>query len=373
MERPQAGRKRAKRESVGAGGFYTVFNVILFWAMSELAYVGVIFYTDVLKRCTSGDAFSFWIFIFCPLLFCLLCFGLLRMNRVINRRYPISYYNAFKTLLFFVLIGLAFWGFNYLLYVAAVASSGNDGGSPFVPTEPIWLQITLMTLIQLVIMCLISLNQAARFTIGLYRESEALKQAQARAEIRALQTQLNPHFLFNSLNTLISEIDYDPVAAKKFTIDLAGAYRYILQVQDKPLVPVYEELGFLRTYVRLNQIRVGESLSYRCMYPDQANLDFLQYRCLPSLSLQLLAENALKHNVVSSMKPLEIQVGFSQNLDYLIVSNNVNPKKSVHSLGTGLKNLSERYRLLAGKEIIIERTPGYFRVKLPMLDGNETR
>ena len=355
-------------EGINGYGFYNVLNVVLFALMSEVAYVGIIFYTDVLKRCIDGDAFSFLIFIVNPILFSLLCFGLLRLNTVFNSRYPVTYYTSARMLGFFLLIGFSFWGYNYLMYVAEVYATGTDGGNPFVPTEPIWLQITLITLVQLVIMCLITINHTARYTIMLYKEGEELKQTQARAEIRALQTQLNPHFLFNSLNTLVSEIDYDSESAKKFTIDLAGVYRYILQKQDKTLVPVYEELGFLQAYVNLNRIRVGDSLHYECVYPDRTNLDFLQEKYLPSLSLQLLAENALKHNVVSTIKPLDIQVGFSENLEYLVMTNNVNPKKNVHSLGTGLNNLAERYRLLADKKIVVEKTDKYFIVKLPMLD-----
>lgn len=365
----KAARKRAGFfDGITGYGFYNVLNILLFALMAEVAYVGVIFYTDVLKRCTDGDAFSFVLFIANPLLFIALCFALLRLNTVFNSRYSVTYYSSFRMMGFFLLIGISFWAYNYLLYVAEVFATASDEGSPFLPSEPIWIQLTLITLLQLVIMCLIVLNHTARYTIKLYKEGEELKQTQARAEIRALQTQLNPHFLFNSLNTLVSEIDYDPESAKKFTIDLAGVYRYILQKQDKPLVPVYEELGFLQSYVNLNQIRVGESLHYECVYPDRSNLDFLQEKYLPSLSLQLLVENALKHNVVSAIKPLHIRVGFTEDLEYLLVSNNLNPKKNVHSLGTGLNNLAERYRLLADRGISVEKTENRFLVKLPMLD-----
>lgn len=354
-------------KGVNGYGFYNIINVLLFSILAEMAYVGIIFYTDVLKRCNSGDAFSFLIFIMTPVLFNVLCFGLLRLNKVFNSQYPVSYYNGFRMMGIFAFYGVAFIGYNYLEYVALVALTGTDSGSAFTPTESIGWQISLISVIQLVILALITLNQTARFTIMLYKEREELKQIQARAEIKALQSQLNPHFLFNSLNVLVSEIDYDPAAAKKFTIDLAGVYRYLLQKQDKPLVPVYEELDFLQSYIRLNQTRVGESLHYQCVYPARSNLDFLQYRYVPSLSLQLLVENVLKHNVVSGIKPLYITVGFSENLEYLTVRNNCNPKKKVHSLGTGLKNLSERYRLLAGKDIVIEKTPQEFLVKIPLL------
>lgn len=361
-----------RRRLFSSKGLYSSLNILLFCVMAEVAYLAIIFYTDVLKRCDTGNAFSLAIFVACPLIFCLICFSLLRLNHTISRKSG-SYGNLFRIFFYFVLIGVVFWLFNYLLYVVAVALSANDGGSPFFPTEPIWPIITVVSFAQLIVVCLIALNQMARFAVRMLRENEASKQEQARAEVRALQTQLNPHFLFNSLNTLVSEIDYDPEEAKEFTIGLANAYRYILQKQDKPLVTVYEELGFLKTYINLNRIRVGDSLSYECVYPDRSNLDFLQYRFLPSLSLQLLAENALKHNVVSAIKPLKISIRFSEDLHYLIVRNNINPKKSVHSLGKGLKNLSERYRLLSGENIVVERSADEFTVKLPMLDGNETR
>lgn len=361
-----------KKRFLGTKGLYSSLNVVLFSVMAEVGYLMLIFYTDVLKRCDTGNAFSLAIFVACPLVFCLICFSLLQLNQAIGRK--AGYYdNLIGVFLFFVLMGVVFWLFNYFLYVVAVALSGTDGGSPFRPTESIWPIIVVISFAQLIVVCLISLNQMARFAVQVLRENEASKQEQARAEVRALQIQLNPHFLFNSLNTLVSEIDYDPEAAKKFTVDLAGAYRYILQKQEKTLVSVYEELGFLQTYVDLNRIRVGDSLSYECIYPHQSNLDFLQYRFLPSLSLQLLAENALKHNVVSAIKPLKITVEFSADLHYLIVRNNINPKKSVHSLGKGLKNLSERYRLLSGEKIVVERSADMFTVKLPILDGNKTR
>lgn len=352
-------------------GLYNILNVLLFAALATFAYVCVIFFTDVLKRSFDGDGFSFLVFIINIVAFNALCFTLLGISIRMNSRYRYRYYGSFGMMLSFVLMGFMFYGYNYLLYVGTVAASSTDGLSPFHPTESILVTLASITLSELVIMCLITLNQTARYTIKLYEESEELRHVQARSEIQSLQTQLNPHFLFNSLNTLVSEIDYDPAAAKRFTIDLAGVYRYILQKQNKPLVAVFEELDFLQGYINLNRIRVGESLHYECVYPDQSNLDFLQEKYLPSLSLQLLVENALKHNVISALKPLHIRVSFTENLSHLVVSNNINPKKNVHSFGTGLENLAKRYQILAGKEIAVEKTEKNFVVKLPMLDGSE--
>ena len=364
------GRRAGLGRKSNRFGIYSFLNVVLFAVLAEFAYICVIFFTDILKRNVNGDVFSFPVFVVNLLAFNILCLLLLRLNVKANRRYPFRYYGSFGMVGFFVLIGLCFYAYNYLLYVGAVAGSGGDGQSPFVPTEPIWFTLVFITLAELVVMCLITLNHAARYTIKLYKESEDLRQVQVRSEIQALQTQLNPHFLFNSLNTLVSEIDYDPAAAKQFTIDLAGVYRYILQKQNNPTVTVFEELDFLKAYINLNRVRVGESLHYECIYPDRSNLDFLQENYLPSLSLQLLVENALKHNVISGLKPLYIRVSFTEDLSYLVVSNNINPKKNVQSLGTGLENLAKRYRLLSGREITVEKTEKTFSVKLPMLNGD---
>ncbi|MEG2666190.1 MAG: histidine kinase, partial [Bacteroidales bacterium] len=146
-------------------------------------------------------------------------------------------------------------GYNFLLYgITAYVAEVNN---PFHLERFTWTKLSVICLVELVIMCLMMLNHSARFTIKLYRETEELKQYQSIAEFKALQYQLNPHFLFNSLNTLLSEIEYDPANAKLFTTRLAEVYRYILQTQEKRTVPVSEELEFLKAYIYLHQVRLG--------------------------------------------------------------------------------------------------------------------
>ncbi|WP_047415747.1 2TM domain-containing protein [Cellulophaga sp. Hel_I_12] len=183
----------------------------------------------------------------------------------------------------------------------------------------------------------------------------------ASAKFDALKNQLDPHFLFNSLNVLTSLIEEDPKQAQKFTTSLSKVYRYVLEQKNKDLVSVDEELQFAKTYVRLLQMRFEDSIVFEI--PEQTTN--LEARIVP-LSLQLLLENAVKHNVVSPHKPLHIKV-FEKN-GRLVISNNLQEKSVVKkSTGVGLKNIQERYGILSDKKVNIIKSASEFRVELPIL------
>lgn len=183
----------------------------------------------------------------------------------------------------------------------------------------------------------------------------------ASARFDALKNQLDPHFLFNSLNVLTSLIEEDPGAAQKFTTSLSKVYRYVLEQKNKDLVSVDEELNFARTYVRLLKMRFEDSLDFDI--PEKASNP--DAKIVP-LSLQLLLENAVKHNVVTASKPLHLQV-FEEN-GVLIVKNNIQEKQVVKkSSGVGLQNIQQRYSILTDRRVSISRVSGEFVVKLPML------
>lgn len=183
----------------------------------------------------------------------------------------------------------------------------------------------------------------------------------ASASFDALKNQLDPHFLFNSLNVLTSLIEEDPHQAQKFTTSLSKVYRYVLEQKNKDLVTVDEELNFARTYVRLLKMRFEESIVFDI--PEKAsNPDF---KIVP-LSLQLLLENAVKHNVVTPSKPLYIKV-FEEN-GMLTVTNNLQAKEVVKkSSGVGLQNIKQRYSILTDRAMHIVKTNTDFSVHLPML------
>lgn len=183
----------------------------------------------------------------------------------------------------------------------------------------------------------------------------------ASARFDALKNQLDPHFLFNSLNVLTSLIEEDPDQAQKFTTSLSKVYRYVLEQKNKDLVTVDEELNFARTYVRLLKMRFEDSIVFEI--PEKSSIP--DARIVP-LSLQLLLENAVKHNVVTSTKPLHIKVYEEGGM--LVVSNNLQEKQVVKkSSGVGLQNIKQRYAILTDREVIIHKTISDFSVSLPML------
>ncbi|CAH8293318.1 hypothetical protein EV196_103160 [Mariniflexile fucanivorans] len=183
----------------------------------------------------------------------------------------------------------------------------------------------------------------------------------ASAKFDALKNQLDPHFLFNSLNVLTSLIEENPANAQKFTTSLSKVYRYVLEQKNKELVSVDEELEFAKTYMSLLKMRFEDSIIFDI--PEKANNP--ESKVVP-LSLQLLLENAVKHNTVTSKKPLHIKI--YEDGDSLVVENNLQPKQIVKkSSGVGLNNIMQRYDLLTTKKININKEANRFTVAIPML------
>ena len=183
----------------------------------------------------------------------------------------------------------------------------------------------------------------------------------ASAQFDALKNQLDPHFLFNSLNVLTSLIDENPDAAQQFTTSLSKVYRYVLEQKNKELVTVDEELQFARTYVNLLKMRFEDSIVFEI--PDKSENP--EAKVVP-LSLQLLLENAVKHNVVNASKPLYIKIYEKEG--NLVVENNLQSKEVIkRSSGVGLTNIKQRYALLTNRKVLIQKTSASFIVEIPML------
>jgi hypothetical protein len=183
----------------------------------------------------------------------------------------------------------------------------------------------------------------------------------ASAQFESLKNQIDPHFLFNSLNVLSSLIEENPVNAQRFTTSLSKIYRYVLEQKDKELVSVSEELAFAKTYMNLLKMRFENSITYEV--PE--DFDNQDAKVVP-LSLQLLLENTIKHNVVSEQKPLHIKIYIENN--YLIVENNLQKKEVLQDRrGVGLQNIVNRYGLISERKMLIEESPTFFKVKIPIL------
>lgn len=192
-------------------------------------------------------------------------------------------------------------------------------------------------------------------------ESERMKKEMISSRYETLKSQVNPHFLFNSLNALSNLVYEDQDQAVKFIKKLSDVYRYVLESRDKDLVDLKTELRLAESYLFLQKIRYANSLQVSVKSSDTENSK------IPPLSLQMLLENAIKHNVISEDEPLKIEI-FEKD-GYLMVLNNLQKKNVIKSESSevGLTNIRERYSFLTDKPVIIRDTEGKFTVGLPLL------
>jgi two-component system, LytTR family, sensor kinase len=193
-------------------------------------------------------------------------------------------------------------------------------------------------------------------------ETENLKRENLSAQLNALRTQVNPHFLFNNLNTLSSLIPENPQHAVDFVQQLSKVYRHILEVKDEKCILLKDELDVLNAYTFLLKTRFDKNLDVKINIPPEK----MQKKIVP-LSLQILMENAIKHNIVSAEKPLQINV-FAEN-GSLVVSNNLQMKNQINeSTGIGLDNIRNRYKLISEKPVTVTESETNFTVSIPLID-----
>lgn len=220
-------------------------------------------------------------------------------------------------------------------------------------------------LVSLVIVTVITL---LFYSVGFFQEvqkerlvSESLRKEKVEAELNALKAQVDPHFLFNSFNVLSGLIDEDPPKAQKFLSGLSKIYRYVLENRDEGLVTVQDELSFAKQYLELQKVRFEDSIHLELSVPDEYLV-----RKLPSLSLQLLLENAITHNGFDAKAPLHISIQADNGS--LVVSNNKQERiKLNEGSGMGLKNISQRYDLHEVEGFSIDDSLEDFIVHLPLI------
>jgi len=242
-------------------------------------------------------------------------------------------------------ISILIYDIDYETFISRESWQGYSFG--------LWITLTIVTVFHVI------------FFYNKYQKNKIKEQkviaGTASAKFDALKNQLDPHFLFNSLNVLTSLIEENPDNAQKFTTSLSKVYRYVLEQKSKELVTVDEELNFARTYMSLLKMRFEDSIIFEI--PDKATNP--ESKVVP-LSLQLLLENAVKHNMVTTSKPLHIRI--YEDGDYLVVMNNLQTKQIVKkSSGVGLENIKQRYQLLSNKKVHINQREKDFAVAIPML------
>lgn len=187
-----------------------------------------------------------------------------------------------------------------------------------------------------------------------------LQNQNSETELSALRSQIDPHFLFNSLTSLSGLIRANSKTALEFVNHLSETFRYILEKREDKLVTVRDELHFVESYIFMLRTRFADGFEI-IMNIDEEHLD----RNIPQFALQVIIENAFKHNLMSGKNPLIVEI---RSLGReLCIRNNFQPKKTIPGYGIGLANLSKRYQLISGKNIVTTNTSDYFEVRLPVL------
>ncbi len=197
-------------------------------------------------------------------------------------------------------------------------------------------------------------------------EKEELRRSNLLSQFESLKTQVNPHFLFNSLNSLSALISRDPPKAEQFVEEMSNVYRYLLRSSEQELITIREEMDYLQSFLHLLRTRFGEALQADInILPD--HLDDL----IPPLTVQILVENAIKYNELSRENPLEVMI-FSTTSDRLHIVNNLQRKhREVSSGKVGLSNIIGKYRLLKQADVEVHDTGEEFMVMLPLIKTRE--
>lgn len=267
------------------------------------------------------------------------------------------------------------WQMNIQLFIFGVIAIVLLNGCIFFPLRTIYVQIkypesslfnwVLLTIISLegllkgimVMSFLYSLQFFKRWRLE-NEENERLKRNELELQNRALKSQLNPHFLFNNLNTLSGLIRQDQTIANEFLKEMSDMYRYILKTTETEVVPLMDEVQFAESYTRLLKKRFGKNFNYSIEVND---FDYV----LPPISLHLLLENIVKHNRIDAECPMHFTI--KQQDDALFVENTISLKNNVDSTKKGLQILTEQYTFLTNKTIEINEDNNLFSVKLPLL------
>ncbi|MGN0229789.1 MAG: sensor histidine kinase [Muribaculaceae bacterium] len=334
-------------------------NILIFAGLGLFSYYLIVNFTDISPQ-VAYVLYSHGALIYTVIVFSLLGVATTSISEWVNSRYIQKTEMRWHFMLINLLVATLFFGLNYSMCIVAKilahiqpvwALSGSG-----------WRLLMVVWAAEMVIIALLLSNRALRANQKLKQEAAKLQLENSRAKYDALQQQLNPHFLFNSLNTLIAEIQYNPDNAVKFTRHLSKVYRYVLQSQSRHLVSLGEELTFVESYIFLHKVRLGDCLSCETHIPES----MMEYE-IPPLTLQLLVENVTKHNSISPSKPMTISIEAVD--DRLIVRNPITPKRNAASAATGigLENLAARCRLACNRDITIDKYDNIFSVTIPLI------
>lgn len=333
--------------------------IILFWV--SLATTLIFFFLSTEEK--NLENFSLTLFISAMYSF-LIGTGNGLINNFLNKKVPWSEATTKRAILSIVSILIAnfilVYFCNYINFVviqkATTTEAFFSGKYNFIN----WFMVNVALLISAFLHAKSFMEELKKSSKKEVVEQKLIAKS-ANAQFESLKNQLDPHFLFNSLNVLSSLIDENPSQAQKFTASMSKIYRYVLEQKDKELVTIEDEIEFAKTYCGLLKTRFEDSVNFIFDVKE----DDLRRFVVP-LSLQLLLENCIKHNLATSSKPLLIRI-FTEG-DTLCIENNLQIREQIkESAGIGLANIVQRYSLLTKKNVFIEKSEDYFKVKLPIL------
>jgi hypothetical protein len=226
----------------------------------------------------------------------------------------------------------------------------------------LWLGYFFAVLLGLLVVALYELLYFIDAWQRATKETEQLKRLNVTIQLESLKNQVKPHFLFNSLNTLTGLVEKDPTRAVRFIAELSKVYRYLLQSNEKEVIALQQELQFTQAYYYLLQTRFGNGISMEVDVDSR-----LQQYLIPPLTLQMLLENAVKHNQVSVRKPLQVRI-WAEEDQWLLVQNNIQHKRQVTaSTGTGLTNIASKFHLLNQPKMMVHTDDQFFTIKVPLI------
>ena len=312
--------------------FNYLFIGLLFSGLAFFSYLFLLLYSDFTPQHLEV-LISFKSFILILAAFNLVGFGVLMIHNWQKRSFQFLVKRKERLIIDCILTAIILFLMNYL--VLSIVKAIFEVPAPFTLKGSGLRMIALVWLVEMVITNL-------TLTINFYRQLV---------------------LLFNSLNTLISEIEYAPKNAILFTQRLSDVYRYILQSQQQRLVTIESELSFIDSYIFLHKVRLGDCIRIE----NRIEADNYDLK-LPSLTLQLLVENVIKHNIINMDMPMNILIDYDSENGRILVTNKIRIKPNVVSTGMGLKNLSARYLLICNQDITIENNTNYFTVKIPVLN-----
>jgi len=255
---------------------------------------------------------------------------------------------------------------NNIFYTTPLTIAWLCGWYVWVGFDVKWNTILIVALVNVI--CVLFVTHVYE-TVFMVKEQQGeqirnaqLSKAKAEAELEALKNQIDPHFMFNSLNSLSYLIGTNPAVAKLFTDNLAEVYRYILSQKDRSLVLLEDEFAFMDRYAGLLRLRFGKALDLKKHFNGSTEKEFL----IPPISAFVALENAVKHNELSERMPLCVDFRMDDNT--LTIENRLQPKRSIqHSSHIGLKNLDERFKIITGKGIEAGKLAERFCVRLPLI------